>query len=193
MTRDLFQEAKLDPVGMERAREVAQWEIGDPAWADVIVRAYFLPTPEWQEAHKGIHGEVGIFNNTDTGRERMKNDVRQVIPALRAAGYKVEVDYKRLTTIAVEHMPRRVRDQVAVIPAHSAPLHVLRTANLDVSPTGGTTTVSVETPDGLLVASGSAICSIKDAFVRRVGLTKACGRVVSQLQEAGIYAGGEIR
>lgn len=56
MTRDLFQEVKLDPAGVERAREVAQWEIGDPAWADVIVRAYFLPTPEWQEAHKGIHG-----------------------------------------------------------------------------------------------------------------------------------------
>lgn len=55
MTRDLL--VKLDPVGMERARELAQWEIGDPSWADVIVRAYFLPTPEWQEAYKGIHGK----------------------------------------------------------------------------------------------------------------------------------------
>lgn len=53
---DLFQAVKLDPEGMERAREVAQWFIGDASWADMIVEAYFLPTLDYQEAHEGING-----------------------------------------------------------------------------------------------------------------------------------------
>ena len=52
---DYFQAVKLDAVGLRRAEEVCQWEIGDPSWAEMIIRAYFLPTPEWEEAHAGIN------------------------------------------------------------------------------------------------------------------------------------------
>jgi hypothetical protein len=55
MIKVLSQAVKLDDEGMLRAREVAQWFIGDPEWADTIVEAYFLPTAEWEEAHEGIH------------------------------------------------------------------------------------------------------------------------------------------
>lgn len=53
--RILFQDVKLDDEGLTRAREVAQWFLGDPQWADVLVRAYYLPTEMWQEAHEGIN------------------------------------------------------------------------------------------------------------------------------------------
>ena len=55
MSRVLFQDVKLDDDGMQRAREVAQWFIGDPSWAEMIVRAYFLPTDDYLEAHEGIN------------------------------------------------------------------------------------------------------------------------------------------
>lgn len=30
---------------LQTARAVAQWEIGDPAWADMIIRAFLQPIP----------------------------------------------------------------------------------------------------------------------------------------------------
>lgn len=53
--RDLFQGVKLDEDGLQRARDYCQWELGDADWAYPIILAYFLQTPEWQEAHDGIH------------------------------------------------------------------------------------------------------------------------------------------
>lgn len=117
----------------------------------------------------------------------MKNDVRQVLPALRTAGYKVKVNHRRLTTATVEHMPKKLPDQLALITQRSVPLHELRAANLELSSKGGMTTVQVETPDGAVVATSTVICSIKDDFVRSVGLTKACGRLVGELQRRGIH------
>lgn len=45
----------IDPEGRKRAREVAQWELGDPSWADVILDAYESEDdPRYQEAHEEL-------------------------------------------------------------------------------------------------------------------------------------------
>jgi hypothetical protein len=48
---------KPDATGLNRAREVAQWFIGDPSWAEMIVAAYLQETDAWREAHDGIADE----------------------------------------------------------------------------------------------------------------------------------------
>lgn len=47
----------VDAEGMQRAREVAQWFIGDSSWGEMIVNAYLAPTADSDEAHEGINDE----------------------------------------------------------------------------------------------------------------------------------------
>lgn len=52
----------------------------------------------------------------------------------------------------------------------------------EISPHGGTTLVEIYTRGGELLATGYAKCHTKDSFVRKLGLTKALGRAVGELQ-----------
>lgn len=45
--------AEPDAKGLEAARRVAGWEIGDPTWANRIIRAYLDP----EGTHKSLDAE----------------------------------------------------------------------------------------------------------------------------------------
>jgi hypothetical protein len=40
---------QADPVGLAAARQVSQWEIGDPTWASIIIDAYLNPQQALEE------------------------------------------------------------------------------------------------------------------------------------------------
>lgn len=86
---------------------------------------------------------------------------------------------KQKYTVKVEHK-RYINNFSTLMTKHEAmsqgfkPLHF--------SPFGGKTSVTVTTPDNNTSVTGESLCSLKDPFDKKLGLTIALGRALKQLK-----------
>jgi hypothetical protein len=89
------------------------------------------------------------------------------INQLRDAGYKVRV-----------HHLRKYRSISESLTRHQFEVQYQSSYAAWILPNGGSTVVELTTPDGVEV-SGTAVCSEKDQYNRKLGLKIALGRAIA--------------
>ncbi|HWE83263.1 MAG TPA: hypothetical protein VG265_16550 [Gaiellaceae bacterium] len=106
-----------------------------------------------------------------------------VLAELRELGLKVAVQHERLAMF--DRWPRLDDGRTLLVAESStlAPVYMLRKRGLGIATEGGRTVVRISEFDGPEIGIGEAICSPRDTFCRAVGLTKATGRALADIQQ----------
>ena len=98
--------------------------------------------------------------------------MKLTIRNLRRQGYKVRVLHFRNFILNSINSNLKITSSKGIIASYDKPL-----------PKGGSTIIELTTPDKLQTVRGSAVCSVKENYNKKLGNSIALGRAYKKLQQ----------